>query len=208
MKTYLFYVISLIIFIGMKANAITQTLEEAQKDPNNPASELSNFGFGPAFFMIYYKEEILEDSKDVRVRGDAEIDSSGTKFGTAIGLEVHYDFSIKPNRKGYKSGGADTTWTHSNGHVVSPFVGLYDVDNGINGLALGVMYGYWKGDTKFQNRTSLNMGLGYTVHRDRLVLANGVKEGNTPAPGLSIEDYTTRKDVEGIIFMISISRDF
>jgi hypothetical protein len=191
------------------AISATQDLEAATKDPVDPVSELSNFGFGPAFFMISYDEEVLVDSKDVRLRGDGSIDSAGTKAGTAIGLEVHYDFSIKPHRKGYiKPGETETTWTHSNGYVVSPFIGLYDIDNGINGLAAGVMFGYWKGDNSFQNRTSLNMGIGYTVHRNQLVLSRGVEEGVAPPEGLTVEDYTTRKDVNGMVLMISVSTDF
>ena len=204
---YLFLIIFSFI-VSSFSFAEVQTLAEAQEGGDQETTDLSNFGFGPAFFMISYKEEILEDSKDVRVRGDGAIDASGSKYGTAVGLEVHYDFSLWGTRKGYKDSNSETKWTHSNGVVLSPFLGLYDIDNGINGLAAGVLFGYWKGDENFQNRTSLNFGLGYTVHRDRLVLSRGVSEGIAPPSGLQVEDYTTRKDVEGIIAMVSVSVDF
>lgn len=200
--------IALSIVISSYSHAEIQTLEDAQGSGDKEATDLSNFGFGPAFFMISYDDEVLVDSKDVRVRGDGTIDAIGSKFGTAVGLEVHYDFSLWGNRKGYKDDAGKTVWTHSNGFVVSPFLGLYDIDNGINGLAAGVLFGYWKGDDKFQNRTSLNFGLGYTVHRNQLVLARGISEGAAPPTGFIAEDYTTRKDVNGIIAMVSVSVDF
>jgi hypothetical protein len=43
---------------------------------------------------------------------------------------------------------------------------------------------------------------------DQLVLAQGLKEGNTVPVGLAQEDYTERKDVDGIVLMISASVGF
>lgn len=186
----------------------TQDLSAAAADTDDPATALSSFGFGPAFYMISYNDEILADSKDVRVRGDGDIDSSGSKFGTALGLEVHYDISVKGWRNGYLDANKKTVWTKSSGFIVSPFLGVYDIDNGINGLAAGVLFGYWTGDKNFENRTSLNFGIGYTVHRNQLVLSNKVVEGSPPPTGLETTDFTTRKDVTGIIALVSVSVDF
>ena len=158
--------------------------------------------------MISYKDEVLEDSTNVKIRGDGSLISSGSSYGTSLGLELHYDWSLWGNRKGYINSNGTTTWTHSNGVVLSPFVGLFDVDNGIKGMAAGVMFGYWKGDENFQNRTSVNIGLGYAIHRDQLVLADRILEGNPPPSGFTAEDYTTRDDVEGVILTISVSVDF
>ena len=186
----------------------SQDLDAATADTDNPATALSSFGFGPAFYMISYNDEILTDSKDVRVRGDGEIDSAGSKYGTALGLEVHYDISIFGKRTGYLDSNSETVWTKSNGFIVSPFLGVYDIDSGINGLAAGVLFGYWTGDENFENRTSLNFGIGYTVHRGQLVLSDKVLEGAAPPAGLEVADYTTREDVTGLIALISVSVDF
>jgi len=170
--------------------------------------DLSQFGFGPAFFVISYNKEVLKDSKDVRVRGDGTIDSSGSNYSTALGLEVHYDFSFPATQYGYynEQGGID--WDPTSGYTLSPFLGVYDFDNGINGLAAGVLFGYWRGDINYKNKTALNVGLGYTVHKDQLVLAKGVSEGGAPPSGLQPVDYTSREDVEGVIIMISASIGF
>ena len=45
------------------------TPPEEKQDESN----LDQFGFAPAFFYIVYDEEVLSDSKDVRLRGDGTI---------------------------------------------------------------------------------------------------------------------------------------
>jgi hypothetical protein len=223
--------ISIMIFILLifsnSAFAVMQSVDSAQDAPDDEAvPDLKQFGFGPAFYMISYKEEVLKDTKDVTVRGDGTISASGSKYNTAIGLEVHYDISIWGNRYGRcrdpntistkivngKSetdcGSGGTNWKHSNGFLASPYIGVYDIENGINGLTAGVVFGYWKGDGNFENRSSINFGIGYTVHRDQLVLSDGVTEGAAPPGGLTSDDYTTRKDVEGVILMVSVSTNF
>ncbi|MEJ2373751.1 MAG: hypothetical protein P8Y16_08200 [Sulfurimonas sp.] len=60
---------------------------------------LESFGFGPALYFIQYKDEVLKDPKDVRVRGDGSIVSSGSKFSVNFGLEVHYDFAFFSDAK-------------------------------------------------------------------------------------------------------------
>lgn len=178
------------------------------EDRKVKSKDLSQFGFGPAFFVISYNKEVLKDSKDVRVRGDGAIDSSGSEYSTAIGLEVHYDFSFPKTQYGYynESGGVD--WDPTSGYTISPFLGLYDLDNGINGLAFGVLFGYWRGDINYKNKSALNVGLGYTIHKDQLVLASGVSKGSAPPAGLEPVDYTSREDVEGVIIMVSATMGF
>lgn len=199
----------------------TQDASEAKSPENivskgSIAGEVSNldqFGFGPAFFVVKYDEEVLKDSKDVRLRGDGTINSSGSDFSTAFGVEAHYSFAFgyecsKGIQKSKEICNDSDDWESVSGHSLSPFIGLFDLDNGINGLAGGVVYGYWRDNKQLNNRTSLNVGIGYTVHKDRLVLANDIEEGEAPPTGLSTEDYTKRKDVEGTLIMISASVGF
>src|SRR5690606_1793878 len=170
---------------------------------------LNRFGFGPAFYVINYNKKVLNESKDVSIRSDIVISSSGSKYSTAIGLEVHYDFSLRPYLCCKNPDGSrPAEWSRSSGHTISPFLGVYDIENGLNGIAAGLLYGYWRGDGKTENRKSLNVGLGWTVHKNRLVLANDLKEGSAPPIDLNSEDFTNREDVKGHILMISASLGF
>jgi len=189
--------------------------EDKSTDPtesNETPNTLGQFGFGPAFFVISYDDEVLKDSKDVRLRGDGSINASGSKYSTAIGLEIHYSVVIGEKCRYYgnkqNTPCKDIDKATTSGHSVSPFLGLYDLDNGINGIVAGIVYGYWKGDNKYSNRKSLNVALGKTIHKDQLVLAEGIKEGIAPDANLKPEDYTERKDVKGVVLMISASIGF
>jgi hypothetical protein len=175
--------------------------------------DLAEFGFGPAFFIISYDDKVLQDSKSASVRGDGAISSSGSKYSTAIGLEVHYGFSFGNKLKCFNTEivckvNIKENYSASSGHTISPFLGVYDLNNGINGIVAGIMYGFWRGDGDFKNRSALNFGLGWTVHKNQLVLANGVNEGRTPPAGLITADYTERKDVTGLTLMVSGSIGF
>jgi hypothetical protein len=176
------------------------TPPEEKQDEGN----LDQFGFAPAFFYIVYDEEVLSDSKDVRLRGDGTISSQGTKHATSVGVEVHYSFALWGKSccksDGYTSG--------TSAHAISPFLGLYDLDDGINGIIIGAMYGFLRGNKEYKERTTLNVGVGWTVHKNRLTLARGLKEGDVPASALTVEDYTEKKDVEGVALMISASIGF
>ncbi len=213
-KTILIVVLTL---FSMVALAQGGEPESGQKQPKTPPSDVGNldqFGFGPALFIVSYDDEVLKDSKDVRVRGDGSVSTSGSEYSTAIGLEVHYSWAFKYKCRvdGFvledKKKCKDYPKAISSGHTISPYLGLYDFDNGIDGIAAGVTYGYWRGNNLFNERTSLNIGLGWTVHKDQLVLADGVKEGQAVPTGLEAEDYTERKDVEGVVLMISASVGF
>jgi len=177
--------------------------------PIGDKNNLDQFGFGPAFYLLSYDDEVLQDSKDVKKLSNNIISAAGSSYSTTIGLEVHYGFSFFNkaccliNDKKPKNG-----WESSSGHVISPFLGLFDLTNGINGGVIGVLYGYWKGDGKFKNRTSLNVGIGRFVHKNRLVLSNGVKEGSEAPEILTVEEYTERKDIKGTTIMISASLGF
>ena len=171
-------------------------------------SELDQFGFGPALYVVHYKEEVLEDAKDISTRGDGSISARGSRYSTSIGLELHYDFSFRRTLKCFHECEKSENWNLTSGHRISPFLGFYDLDGGLNGIAAGLVYGYWKGDRNGENRTTLNAGLGWTVHKDRLVLADGVDEGEVPDQGLNVEDYTERKDVQGMVLMISVNIGF
>ena len=121
---------------------------------------------------------------------------------------MHYDFSLWGKRFGSKDSNGNTIWEKSRGIILSPFLGVYDIEKGINGLAAGVVFGYWKGNGNFGERTSLNIGYGITVHRNQLVMGEGIKEGSVPQIGLVEDDYTTRSDVKGRVFMLSVSVGF
>ena len=190
-----------------KAKAAVKNQAQAQATAELE-SRLGSFGFGPALFAINYNKNVIQETEDVKLRGDGTIGAKGSKFATSFGLEIHYDFNLSASTKCFSDCENKANYNISVGHVVSPFVGLYDLDNGIKGTAYGLLYGYWKGDRKGENKTSLNMGVGWTVHKDRLVLAKGVKEGLTPATGIKTEDYTERQDVEGVIFMLSVNMGF
>lgn len=184
---------------------VTQAKDNATSKAEN---ELDKFGFGPAIFLIEYDEEILKDSKDIKVRGDGTISSSGSKYSASLGVELHYDFSFGRKIKCYSNCNVASNWNVTSSHRLSPFIGLFDIENGINGMAAGFIYGYTKGDSNGENKTTLNFGVGWTVHKDRLVLSSDVKEGLIPLADLNFEDYTQRKDVEGLTFMLSVNMGF
>lgn len=174
-------------------------------------SKLDQFGFGPAFYVIKYDEKVLADSKDVSIRGDGGIASKGSEYSTSIGLELHYDFSFNRTVKcfgSYEECKDVEKYELVTAHRISPFLGFFDVDDGINGIAVGLVYGYIKKNKKDEKTVTLNTGIGWTVHKDRLVLARGLSEGSAPAAELNFEDYTERKDVNGIVLMISVNMGF
>jgi hypothetical protein len=178
-------------------------------------NNLGDFSFAPALFLISYDDEVLQDSKDVKIRTDGKLSASGSNYSTSIGLEVHYNLSFGEKCKNSYSKKKTKLlpdmreceeaekYDFVSGHTLSPYVGLYDFSNGINGLTIGAVYGYWKVDSSTKKASSLNIGLGWTVHKDRLVLADGFKEGQTLDPTMNVDDLTERKDVKGLTLMIS-----
>ncbi|MCG7871362.1 MAG: hypothetical protein N0C81_18805 [Candidatus Thiodiazotropha lotti] len=179
------------------------------------SSNLSDFSFAPALYLISYDNEILQDSKDVKIRSDGKLSSSGSKYSTSIGLEVHYNLSFglmckhqyskKQSKLKDDMSGCEKSEKYDfiSGHTISPYIGLYDFNNGINGLSVGALYGYWKVNSETQKSSSLNIGLGWTVHKDRLVLADDFKEGQTLDPSTNLDDLTERQDIKGLTLMIS-----
>jgi hypothetical protein len=170
---------------------------------------LESFGFGPALYFIQYKDEVLKDPKDVRVRGDGSIVSNGSKFSVNFGLEVHYDFAFFSDAKCIPGLSCDNYKNYSlkSSHIISPFLGVFDIENGINGIAAGVIYGYTK-EKKEKHKLVFNVGVGWMVHKGQQVLSSDVIEGTVPPANLQVEDYTERKDVEGITIMISSNFGF
>lgn len=191
---------------------VKATVEEAAVAADaKEEKNLDQFGFGPALYVIKYKDEVLSDSKDVSIRGDGTISSRGSEYSTSLGFELHYDFSFHRTLKCFKTQEKCkdvNNYELMTAHRLSPFLGFYDVKNGINGIAVGLVYGYIKQNKDEENPVTLNTGLGWTVHKNQLVLANGLKETATPRTGLNVEDYTERKDVTGMILMISVNMGF
>lgn len=197
---------------NIKQSDIKSSREDAAEAADQEdVTALNKFGFGPALYVIRYDDEVLGDSSDVSVKGDGTISVNGTDYSTSMGFELHYDFSFAAKRKciGSEEHCKDVAnYTLTTAHRLSPFLGFYDVDNGINGIAAGVVYGYIKKHNNEKNPVTLNAGLGWTVHKDRLVLSRGLSEGAAPAATLKVEDYTEKKDVNGTILMISVNMGF
>lgn len=193
---------------GSDAATLSLITKAKEKADLKQEDNLDQFGFGPALYVIKYKKEVLNDSKDVSVKGNNTISSKGSKYATSLGLELHYDFSFNRTLKCFNECEDSENWNLSSGHRISPFLGFYDINSGINGIAAGLVYGYWKGDRNSENKTTLNVGLGWTVHKDRLVLADGISENAIPPADLNVEDYTEKQDVRGVILMISVNMGF
>lgn len=172
------------------------------------SNELDKFEFGPALYLIQYDDEVLTDAKDVSIRGDGSIVSSGSEYSATFGLELHYDFSFGHKLKCNLNCDNSSNWNVTSSHRISPFIGLFDIENGINGIAAGVIYGYTKGDGKGQNKATLNFGIGKVIHKNQLVLSSDIVEGVVPPTNLLVEDYTERKDVNGWTVMISANFGF
>jgi len=177
---------------------------------DNYDTKLQKFGFGPAFYIINYDKEVLKDAKDVTTKGDSTISTSGSKWSASIGLETHFDISIYKTLKCNNANCDDkANWKLTTSHIFSPFLGLYDLDNGINGITAGFVYGIKREkDTKDSKEVTYNIGIGWTVHKDRLVLTDGVTEGNVPPAALTVTDYIEREDVKGYTLMISANIGF
>ena len=183
---------------------------EAEKEFDDFGS-LLQFGFGPAFYFISYTEEVLRDSKDFSKRGDSTISTAGSKYATEMGLEVHYSFSFferKYLKTRFDGNGEIQREVRSLGHTISPFLGLYDFNNGINGVVFGILYGFWRGNDTYNDRIYFNFGIGGTIHKDRLVLADGVEEGTKMVTDMTEQDYLERRDVVGAAVMVSIAYSF
>lgn len=207
---------SLISTIALAEDVEPSDVKETQQDAENAADQkaenkLDQFGFGPALYVIKYNDEVLSNSKDVSIRGDGKISTKGSNYSTSLGLELHYDFSFHRTVKCFKSQDECKdvkNYELTTAHRLSPFLGFYDVENGINGIAAGMVYGYIKQHKDDKNPITLNTGLGWTIHKDRLVLGKALKENSVPPSALSAEDYTEHKDVTGLVLMISVNMGF
>lgn len=189
--------------------------DNAQIKANTDVTKnLESFGFAPALFIVDYHKKIISDSKDVKTRGDGTIVAGGSKYSVNFGVELHYDFAFGVNTKCFEYSSSCTKKEDYNqyaAHRISPFVGLFDLQNGINGMSIGVLYGYTRGkieDQKLVNKTTLNFGIGWAVHKNQLVLADDVAEGKAPPSGLTVQDYTKREDVQGFVVMLSVNYGF
>jgi hypothetical protein len=189
--------------VAASAPAAPASAGAAGSPPEQPA--FAQFGFAPALYAVRYNRPVLGDSKDVRLRGDGTLTAGGSRMATYMGVELHYGASA------FNKAVTDPVTgkiVSTRGHSFSPFVGLFDIDGGINGLALGAVYSYWNGDKDYGKKSALNIGIGWTLHRNRLVLSDAVREGEAPRTGLTADDYTQRKDVRGVTVMVSSSFGF
>ena len=185
---------------NLAAQEVASPLDVHQPPAADPEKDvdLNGFGFGPALYMIRYQDSVIEDPRDVRLRGDGTLYADQTKSNVVLGVEAHYNFGIgytKPDK---------SQW----GWKASPYFGLFDVSDGINGLAAGIMLGVWHIDAKGENPKALNIGVGAITHKRRLVLADDVAVGAAPPPDLDVADYTRRRDIHGFAVTLSVSMGF
>ena len=167
------------------------------------------FGFGPALYMIHYDEEIIGDAtSDVRINSGSVVSADTTRSATHLGLEVHYTFKhgITANYKQDEEG----NWVRdsSSGWSISPSVGLFDLDDGVSGHALGLVYSRWHGDADFTRQRALNIGASFITHRNRTVFVDGVDDGKALPAGYELADLTRKKDVDGLAIFVSYSLGF
>ena len=193
-----------VVLLALFGTALISPELSAQTEEKG--SNFSQFGFGPALYFVRYNDEIIDDSRQIVIRSDSTIDFPGSRYAVPLGLEVHYSFSLRrPTR--YRPN-SNVDWQRSTGLIASPFLGIYDVDNGVDGLAGGVLIGYWKGDGNFNRESVLNAGVGVTVHRNQVVLAEGIEEGMRVPSGFTETDLTTLRDVWGFQLLISATVGF
>ncbi len=184
---------------------VAKGVAAAEDEAGDPTKYLQGIGAGPAFYVLHYNRAVIADVRDVRLRGDGTIDASETRTSTSLGLEVHYNFGPKYT---YTQSRTNHTVVGKGGWAISPYLGIFDVSSGVNGIALGILAGVWRADKDGQNKKALNAGIGYFVHKNRLVLANDVRDGGVPPAALESSDYTRRRDVSGVTLTISASIGF
>ena len=182
----------------------------AEADVTNNNNTNSNpdptgLGAGPAFYVLRYADPIIEDSRDVRLRSNGTVEANETRTSTSLGVEVHYRIGLTYNIVRDKN---DSTVVKTWGWSASPYLGVFDVSNGINGVAVGLMGGVWRGDKNGENQKALNIGIGYFTHKNRVVLADDVTRGQVPPPDLEPVDFTRKRDVDGLTLTISASVGF
>lgn len=196
MKKFIFAFILICPYqVNAEGGPLTRGADKINKD-------MAPFGIGPAFYMIRYNEEVLPEFSDAAGTTNGTVAVSGSQYTSALGLELHYNYSF--------AGvgcclGLPIDASTSHGFSASPFLGLYDFDDGIDGIIVGAMFGYWRREGDYKIQPSLNLGIGYTVHMDRLVLADGIDEGTAVPPGLN---YIERKNVGGFALTFSASINF
>lgn len=187
-------------------SGVSSQVSAQSSSQDDRGNAIRQFGFGPALYFIKYNDEIVDDSRQVNVRSDSTIDFPGSQWAAPIGLEVHYAISLRRPRR-FRTPG-ESLWASSRGFVLSPSLGVYDIDNGIDGLSAGVIFGFWRGNGNFEPESHLNFGAGLTVHRNQAVLANGIEEGMILPEGLQDTDLTTLRDVWGYYVLVSATVGF
>ncbi|MFC0679541.1 hypothetical protein ACFFGH_17020 [Lysobacter korlensis] len=175
-------------------------------DRTDKLDGIKGVGFGPAFYFLRYKNHVIEDARDVRVRTNGTLEANQTRTSSSLGLEVHANLG-----KGWNVCDGECTATNvisTWGWKASPYLGVFDVSDGINGLTAGVVAGVWRGDKEGDSRTALNLGIGYFTHKNQLVLADDVQIGQALPAGLAVADATRKTDVSGITVFVSASMGF
>lgn len=196
-KIFLAFIVSFPFQVNAAGDPLTQGTGNANR-------EMGLFGIGPAYYMIRYNEEVLPEYYDEDGVANGNIVASGSQYTSEAGLELHYNYAFASGR----SLGLPIDAAARHGFSASPFLGLYDFDDGIDGIIVGVTLGYWRRGGDYKIKPSLNLGIGYTVHMDQLVLAEGVDEGILIPAGFNTGNYIERKDVGGWALTLAASINF
>lgn len=189
-------VLALVLIFPYQVSADGDTLTQGR----SADKEMGLFGVGPAYYMIRYNDEVLPEFYDSAGMVNGAVAVSGSRNATELGLELHYNYS-------FANGGCCPGLTMDRstiyGFSASPFLGLYDFDDGIDGFIVGAMFGYWRSNSNYKIKPALNLGIGYTVHMDQLVLADSI----VPTEH-NLEQYIERKNVSGWALTFSASINF
>lgn len=178
----------------------------AKTEVEDTTAFLGGVGFAPAYYILAYDRDVFETPDSVRLRSDGKLTTNGSKSASYIGLEAHWDLTWKTTT--YIGTGLGKIPTGSKGHGFSPYVGVFDISDSINGFSIGALYSIWKGDENYENRTALNFGIGYFLHQNRYVLSKGLELNDVPPAELEQIDYTRKTDVEGVNIVISANIGF
>ena len=203
----------LVLFLVLSIPVVTAQAQSSsgplQQEPVSP-DQFSKLGFAPAVYYLHYKKPVLKGKDSVVLRSDGRVVADGTNSLVSFGLELHYAFTFKNSRTyvADKPEVGERDYKYSSGHLLTPYFGVFDIESGIGGMTAGVMYGYWRGDVDLKNKRFLNVGLGVFTHKDQLVLASDVVDGQAPPVNLVLNDLTRRSDAHGWTFLISAGFGF
>ena len=195
---------TLTLLMTLATVASSADITSTKISETNDVSEISNLGFGPALYLIRFNKDTVDN---VRVDGAGNLNADKSRMLASMGLEVHYTFLSGPFATSYFQS-KDGNKVSTSGYSISPYVGVFDLTNGINGLSTGLVFSLWRGNSEGENKRALNMGVGYSVYKNQTVLSDGFSIGSKIPTGTQLSDATTKADIDGINILVSASLGF